>query len=110
MSEPHNQDGGLSADRNSPSEVGSAIQFRSVSLTVHESKPLDGESPDGGIGSGRFPLIVFSHGMGGSRKGYGYLQVTASAASLTAKLVAVDGEARSDYDTVTVDLATNTVR
>jgi len=40
VSEPHNQDGGLSADRNSPSEVGSAIQFRSVSLTVHESKPL----------------------------------------------------------------------
>ncbi|PYO94934.1 MAG: metallophosphoesterase [Gemmatimonadetes bacterium] len=53
---------------------------------------------------------VDDHVFENSRKGYGYLQVTASAASLTAKLVAVDGEARSDYDTVTVDLATNTVR
>jgi osmoprotectant transport system ATP-binding protein len=40
VSEPHNHDGGHSAVRNSPSEVDSAIQFRSVRLTVHDGKPL----------------------------------------------------------------------
>jgi osmoprotectant transport system ATP-binding protein len=40
VSEPHNYDGGPSAVRISPSEVDSAIQFRDVSLTVQDGKPL----------------------------------------------------------------------
>jgi hypothetical protein len=42
-----------------------------------------------------------------SRKGYGYLLVSVTTTQLTAKFVAVDGQTRSDFDAVTVDLGTN---
>ncbi len=42
-----------------------------------------------------------------SRQGYGYLLVRVTSTQLTAKFVAVDGQTRSDFDTVTVDLGTN---
>jgi predicted dienelactone hydrolase len=53
-----------------PHEVGRA-HYDWVDEARHRPVPVTVYSPKGG--EGPFPVIVFSHGLGGSRDGYGYL-------------------------------------
>ncbi len=85
------------------------VSFRGKSLEIPHIV-----AGTGGIGEQAVPAAgggrTGDHVFEKSRMGYGYLLVTADAAQLEVRFMAVDGASRSEFDSVVVDLATSSVR